>query len=346
MKYTGKTIIQIAQERGSAAKTRAGAWKYLLAHLPGPARPSCSAAYNHNMWIDYRWNRRADGRARVLGYDLADPNTPGRVAERQAEAERLIEQDRAHEVRRDSYGSLSLLPAPRTESPRPEIALFRAAIQIVEAAAAIGAIERSYDSLSWDHRGRADGEALHHDLYDAGPNSAVVCLRKTIGSKYGVSTASKSYWLIERSPEGEIAARALTSPIAKYAKLNQPLGSVIAHLRGEQILSLAPPAVRGYKAVAVDEAGNLCSVWDGSSWPVGCPRVERVREEHEGGYYYYRSLDQLMAAANANEIFGTARAHRRLVLVEVEAAGRQIEYGHGKYAATRLTILGQIGSLL
>lgn len=53
-KYAGKTIIQIAQERGSSAKTKAGARKYLLAHLPLPAPKTCSSSYTHEIVADDR----------------------------------------------------------------------------------------------------------------------------------------------------------------------------------------------------------------------------------------------------------------------------------------------------
>ena len=68
-KYTGKTIIAIARERGSAAKTRAGAWKYLLANLPKPQRRSNSAPWVWASYRETRMERRADGRA----YSLSAP---------------------------------------------------------------------------------------------------------------------------------------------------------------------------------------------------------------------------------------------------------------------------------
>ena len=348
MRYAGKTIIQIAQERGSAAKTKTGAWKYLLAHLPGPNRPRCSSAYEHEIWIDNQWHRRADGRAQVLGYYVGydDPATPGNIQMRLDEEARQREEDRHYTITRNQYGELIRLRGARAEEPPADLAQFAAAQRLVQLASTAGVIDRAYDTISWDHRGRANGEALHHELYDAAANAVVICLRKTVGSKYGVATSSKNYWLIERAEDGELAATPTQAPIAKYAKLRQPLGAIVAHLQGECKLSLTAPAVRGYKAVAVAEDGTLRSVWDGSEWPIGQPRIERVQDDHGGGYYYYRSLNQLIIAAAGNKIFGASKSHRRLALVEVEASGRQIEYGDGKYAATRIMVLSQIGSLL
>jgi hypothetical protein len=344
--YTGKTIMQLAHERGSSAKTKSGAWKYLLAHLPGPDKTRCSATWEHEMWVDNRWHRRAEGRAHILGYRRDDPNTPGRVAERQAEFDRLAEIDRTLQVVRDSYGRLVLCClAPRSEEPRPEIARYRAAVALVAQAAAAGIISRAHDAISWDHRGRAEGTALHHDLYDAAPGAAIVCLRRTIGTKYGVSTQSKTYVLLVAGEEDEIAARTLTIAIARYAKRAAQLGDTIAHVRGERKISLAPPPCRGYKALAIGTDGDYRSVWDGSVWPIGEPRIERARRDHDGGLYYYRDLDQLIAAARREEIFGKARDHHRLAIVSVIAEGRQIDYDGGKYAASRITITEQIGSL-
>lgn len=347
MKYAGKTIIGIAQERGSSAKTRAGAWKYLLAHLPGPAAPTCSHAYQHNIWLDNRWHHRAAGRAIILGYSLDDPNTPGRAASRQAELDREIERDRSLCVRRNEYGALLLAHAERSEQPRPEIAAYRAATQLLARAVAAGSIPQAYDGIEWDRQRRADGTALHHDLYDVAQQSAIVCIRRTEGSRYGVATKSKSYLLITESDEHEIAAADLSAPIAKYAKLPATsLGAIIAHVRGEKKLSLGHPPVVGYKAVALEADGTYRSVWDQSEWALGLTRVERVAPEHGGGYYYYRDLATLLAAARDNQIFGAARNHRRLAILAIRAEGRHIEYSSGKYAASRITVLEQIGSII
>jgi hypothetical protein len=348
MQYIGKTIIQIAQERGSASKTKAGAWKYLLAHLPQPARPRCSSAYDHEIYADNRWHRRADGRARVLGYYVGyyDPATPGNIQLRLDREARQREEDRHYTIIRSPYGELIRARGARAEEPPADLALFAAAQALVQAAASAGVIERNYDTISWDHRGRAEGEALHHDLYDAAPGAAIVCLRRTIGSKYGVSTKSKIYVLLTESTEGEHAAQTLTVAVAKYANRATQLGEVIAHVRGERKISLAPPPADGYKALALDEQGRYRSVWDGSEWPVGQPRIERAQREHAGGLYYYRNLDQLIMAAQHSAIFGKALTHRRLAIVAVRAEGQQIQYDSGKYAATRLTIIEQIGSIL
>lgn len=272
------------------------------------------------------------------------------MADRIAQQEAHREQERYYRLTRSSYGELIRQYGARADEPPAELAAFAAAQSLVAQAAQQGIIDRAYDAIEWDHKRRASGEALHHEIYDMAPDATVVCLRRTQGNKYGVSTAAKTYWLIERAEDGEIAARELSAPIAKYAKLpGLQIGGVIAHLRGEAALKLPsphlPPRI-GYKAVAMREDGGYCSVWDQSEWAIGQPRTERARADHEGGLYYYLDLTQLIQAAQRNEIFGEARQHHRLAVIEVEASGITYEYAHGKFAASRLTPIRQIASIL
>lgn len=346
MRYTDTTIIQVANKRGSSAKTRAGAWKYLLAHLSGPSKKTCSAPWEHEAWRENRWERKATRRAEILGYALDDPNTPGRVADREERVARQTEADRSLHLTRNTYGQLLLTSTVRADEPRPEIAIWREAQTLLARAGQAGIIEAAYDGIAWDRRGRSSGTALHHEIYDAAPGALILCVRQAEGSRYGVNTSAKTYYLIAQSEEGELAAQPIDAPVAKYAKLpSVQLGSIIAHLTGEQRLSLASPVIHGYKAVRVEADGSYTSVWDQSPWPIGTTRVERVAHDHEGGYYYYRSLDTLISAARNSEIFGASCNHHRLAIVAVRAEGRQIAYGE-KYAASRITIVEQIGSLL
>mgnify|MGYP001338094570 CR=1 FL=1 len=105
------TIIALAKRRGSSAKTRAGAWKFLLANLPGPITgntprvpwyirqyteqrdlrqnvgdphiylPALESTIRRAWYRHHQINRierNADAILRMHGYDPDDPNTPGR----------------------------------------------------------------------------------------------------------------------------------------------------------------------------------------------------------------------------------------------------------------------------
>lgn len=197
----------------------------------------------------------------------------------------------------------------------------------------------SYDTLSRDRKGRWGGSALHHELYDVTPtgSKALICCREVRGSKYGVRTMSKTYYLVTRHGKGAKVEEANKAIAAKAAKAAGPLvGYAIEVVTGKSLLPGKGLETRhGYKALTTDEAGELISVWDASPWPLGKVRIEAATADHSGGFYYYASLDQVLAAANSNQIFGDARDHRNLVIARVEVAGR--EYRHGdKRCATRI----------
>lgn len=363
MKYTGKTIIEIAQKRGSAAKTKAGAWKYLLAHLGKqheglhnirvgytPYNPS---QYTHRYrWEGYwedRRRRTGDGRALVLGYDLNDPNTPGRILEEAWEINRQWDADCNIAIERDRYGEIYRnTNAASAKRPRAEVAEWHAAWKLIEAAEGKNIIPATYDTIEFDCKGRADGDALHHDLYDFGKNAAIICIRRTEGTRYGVKTLSKLYMLIE-SYRRKITAREITIPVAKYAKMGiLHFGDICQIAQGKKQVKLinASNKIRhGYKAVRITEDGTYESVWDGSKWELGKERVEKALPDHNGGLYYYEDMQSMIRAAKENAIFAPDMQHHRLAVLEVEATGVHISYGK-KLAATRIKPLREVAAII
>lgn len=346
IKYAGKTIIQIAQERGSAAKTKSGAWKYLMAHLPKPIKTRNSSKYHWDIWRENKMNRRADGRAKILGYDLNDPNTPGNILEEAWEMNRKWDADCRINISRNKYGAIC-----RQETwdkihsrPSPELASWDSAWGMINEAVKKNIIPKDYDSIEFDKKGRADGEALHHELYDFAKNAAIICIRRTEGTRYGVKTLSKTYMLIERKNR-KITATEIKIPVAKYAKMEiLHFGDVIAVARGKKknTLRYATGEVhRGYKVVRRAEDGTLVSVWDGSRWEIGKTRTEKASANHKGGLYYYQDINAMLEAAKTNSIFGESIQHNRLVILEVKASGVHIQYG-AKLAATRITPIREI----
>lgn len=349
MKYAGKTIIQIAQERGSAAKTKSGAWKYLLANLPRSTKKHTSQKYQWDNYREAQRTRTGDGRALILGYSLNDPNTPGNILADAWEMNRKWDADCCIEIKRDNYGAVKMSAyGQRAARPRTEVIGWHAAWELIKTAVAEKIIPNDYDSIEFDKKGRADGSALHHELFDFDKNAAIICIRRTEGSRYGVSTKSKTYMLIERKNR-KITATETKITVARFAKMDiVHFGDIIAVAQGGKTIKLivdqAPPR-RGYKAVKVDENGNYVSVWDGSPWEIGKTRIEAARADHNGGLYYYQTIEAMTRAAKTNSIFAESMQHNQLAILEVEASGNHIQYGD-KLAATRIRPIRQIGSLV
>lgn len=239
-------------------------------------------------------------------------------------------------IQRNTYGEI--LAAPTAAS-------HLRAIDIIKTAVAKKLIPRAYDNISFDRKGRADGYALHHELYDFAPGSALICIRESQGNgKYGVSTSAKNYYIISRSNGKITVIPADKNRAAKLAKSGLPIGGTIGALTGKKPAKIKV-AVRtktqtGYKLLKQTESGDLVSVWDESPWPLKQTRSERATKDHNGGFYYYASLQECLDAAWNNDTFGECRDHKRLVIAQVKADGMHYEheaqYGT-KLCATRIT---------
>lgn len=348
--YSFKNIIEAAQSRGSAAKTKSGAWKYLLAHMPAPITGHSTLEYSNGpaAAASYRaakQDRSATGRARILGYDLNDPNTPGRIQERAWEDNKQWDADGRLSISRDRYGTVCI-SSYGTASPRIIITGYRAAHALISEAAKSGAIPTAYDGIDFDRKGRADGEALHHELYDFAPEAAIICIRRTEGTRYGVKTLSKSYTLIERI-EGEIAASEVSIPVAKFAKLYDiAFGQIIARARGEEGARKLPVALstwdEAYKALAID-GETLRSIFSGEEYTLTGLKRERVEYDHGGGYYCYPTIEQALQAEvpDSSKCLNLPR-----VIAKCEVSGRAVTYGNGKIARTYLRPVEIVAAVL
>jgi hypothetical protein len=244
---------------------------------------------------------------------------------------------------RTSYGEL--LPNNANQEHR---ALLASAWNLVKLASK--KLPPSHDTLKRDRKGRWDGAALHHEIYDITPNAGKVllCCREVEGSRYGVKTLSKTYYLIARHGKGVKVAEANKAVAAKAAKAaGQVIGYAIEVIEGKSRLKVKGQETRqGYKALTLDESGNPVSVWDGSPWPLGKTRTEKATDDHTGGFYYYRTLDEVLASAHQNDIFGAAREHRNLVIARVEVSGADIGIcSTGKRCVTRIKPVEIIASV-
>ncbi len=217
-------------------------------------------------------------------------------------------------------------------------------------------IPTSYDNMEWGRsgkeRGHRIGEARHHEIYDVNPEGtrALVCVREVEGTKYGVRTCSKEYFVVARHGRGVRVLPANKAVAAKAAKIaGENLGQAIKVALGKAKLSVKASEIRtGYKLLVRTDTG-FESAWDGSEWVIGKARIEAATDDHTGGFYYYATLDEALKAAAANDVFGNAREHGKLAVVEVHASGRHYAHraAHGvKLCATKVAPVREIASTL
>jgi hypothetical protein len=217
-------------------------------------------------------------------------------------------------------------------------------------------IPAAYDDMSWGRsgkeRGHRIGRACHHEIYDVNAEGtrALVCVREVEGTKYGIKTTSKEYFVVARHGLGVRVLPANKAVAAKAAKAaGDALGVAIEVALGKAKLPVKPTELRtGYKLLVRGDDGFV-SAWDGSAWQIGKARVEAATANHAGGFYYYADLGEALEAAAANDVFGSAREHNRLVVVEVQASGRHYAHRaeHGtKLCATRVMPVREIASTL
>jgi hypothetical protein len=248
---------------------------------------------------------------------------------------------------RDAYGQLVVDYSPSDDQQKT----VDAARKLVAMAASRGKLPSAYDDIAWDKKGRANGNALRHEIYDISPdtNRVLVCVRESEGSKYGVRTTSKTYFVVAKHGRGVRVLAANKAVAAKAAKSAKTLGDAILVALGKMKCPIKRGAVRiGYKLLKRN-GEHFASVWDGSEWKLGVSRIESATADHTGGYYYYATLDECLQAAACNDVFGDARRHNQLAIVEVEASGNH--YGHEseaglKLCATKIKPIREIASTL
>jgi len=315
-KYESKQqVITLAQSMGSKAGTYKGACKAILSHTKSVfSRKSRSSRWDWERWTESRRDRRWDGRARVLGYDPNDPMTPGRIMDRAYDDHRAWCRQAQIRLSRSGYGEIisygdTTIPATLANhrANRP----YFNGLDLIDEAATADQIPAAHDNISWydysRRRRAAEGDALHHEMYDVSPdgNTVLLCLRRAEGTLYGVKTLSKEYAILTRTPDDGItvtpAKKAVAAKAAKAA--GNTLGEALEILRGNG--KLPAPAMPGngicYKKVAVDEHGRLVSVYDGSPWNLGQTRHDPARRDHNGGLYVYETLDQARNAPFPDE---------------------------------------------
>jgi hypothetical protein len=218
-------------------------------------------------------------------------------------------------------------------------------------------IPATFDDTAWGtsgkERGHKIGDARHHEIYDinAECTRVLMCVRETEGTRYGVRTTSKEYFVIARHGRGIRVLPANKAVAAKAAKAaGDTLGSAIEVALGKAKLAIKPAVLRtGYKLLVRADSGDYASAWDQSAWIIGKARIKAASNDHTGGFYYYADLSECLAAAAKNDVFGPSHCHHRLAVVEVEASGRHYSHQSSigtKLCASRVTVLREIASTL
>lgn len=235
---------------------------------------------------------------------------------------------------RDCYGQV--------RAAKADFIIWKDAWELINQAEKKKKIATSYDNLSWDRKGRSSGGAVHHEIYDIHPDPlrVLLCVRQTEGSKYGVKTTSKNYYIIKKHGKGVIVTDANKHIAAKSAKqAGCELGCAINILEGNgKLKSTQKPRLilpeYGYKKLAVLNDGRMYSVYDGSEYYMGKTRTEQAMKDHNGGLYCYLTLEEAKAAKfpDSSKFF-----HADKIIVKCKVGGNYVQYDAGKIAVSELT---------
>lgn len=242
---------------------------------------------------------------------------------------------------RDAYGALRLSVALEAE--------YRAQAAEVQAAA----IKSGLLPAPYIKGNRKEYESLNLDVYD------VLIARKKVKAlvvqcrtfwkhvRKGYTRTEKRYYLVVKSGRTVHVTAVDQATCVKRAKNTAALGQLVEHYLGKSIVKCKPPtpaAFLAYKVLARSHSGGLESVFDSSEYTVGKWRTQAAQPNHGGGFYFYFDEELAIRATASGSTFGARVAEgKELVLCEVEVQGRQIPYDGGKWAASKLRVLREIG---
>lgn len=247
---------------------------------------------------------------------------------------------------RDRYGCLQAVIGGGVDVLGQQWAADRAILaqahDLAARAAKMGLIDTAYDTLERDRKGRWDGSALHHEIYDLSikrgrVHQVLLCVRETEGSKYGVCTSSKSYVILTRANRAIEIATANKAIAAKAAKqAGSELGKALAIVQGQAALvanRLDLSIV--YKRLAVTKDGRYVSIYDGQTeYKIGEEIREAARQDHNGGIYCYPSAAAAKSWRSSSDWPGHSLPQ---VVLRCAAGGSYCRYDNGKISVSRLT---------
>lgn len=135
----------------------------------------------------------------------------------------------APKLTRDGYGQL-------VSTPTIAVQLADAYLMVTDAADK-GKLPRAYDRLEWEKvssrvGSKLIGTARSLDIYDiaANGNKLLVCVRDIAGTRYGVGTTGKTYFIVGKCGTGYRVREASKTRAARLAKASTRLGDAIKAL--------------------------------------------------------------------------------------------------------------------
>jgi hypothetical protein len=242
---------------------------------------------------------------------------------------------------------------PRNEYGALEMSKILSVEQRVQAMTLIdAAIKAAHLPAPFVTRGKKEFECLNLDVYDVlifrGKVKSLIVQARSFWKdlRRGYTRGGKDYYLVTRAGRKTTVDDVEKATCAKRAKNTTTLGQLVKHYLGKATVKCKKPNTpvsTAYKVLAKTDDGRLLSAFDDSEYEPGKWRSEAARPDHGGGFYYY--LDQQLAveATKRGDTFtANVAAGKVLVLCEVEVQGKQIQYGGGKLAATRLRVIREL----
>jgi TusA-related sulfurtransferase len=208
----------------------------------------------------------------------------------------------------------------------------------------------AYDDISFDRKRRAEGSARHHEIYDISDDARhlLLCVRETEGSKYGVSTTSKEYFIISTHGKGVRVQDAPKAKAAKAAKQAVNPGDAITVCLGKKKLQGTVSSMcreTCYKIVAV--ADDFVSVFDNSPWTLGKSRREASTKNHDGGFYVFPTVEAALIAWTERKAFADEwMTAEKYSLLECECSGRRYLHDNKKICVTQVKPVAEVAGLL
>lgn len=207
---------------------------------------------------------------------------------------------------------------------------------------------------SYCTRSKKEIQSRNHHIYDVllddGRVTAVVILTLDFWKHLTKlrTRIGKEYNLLKVGADGAVEVIDIdVRTCAKRAKNATELGQLARHYLGLQTVKCITPRVeteRGFKVLAKTPEGQLVSAFDGSTYKIGTWRSQAVQDDHGGGFYYYRTEAEASEMTKRGVTFARCVSEgKTLVLCAVEVSGGMVEYDNGKFAASRLRILNEIG---
>lgn len=242
-------------------------------------------------------------------------------------------------LQRDQYGALNLRQVLPPEL-QAQVAAFTAA------AIKAGLLPEPFitdDALEY--------ECLNLDIYDVlifrGKVKSLVVQVRTFWKnvRKGYSRSGKDYVLITRTGRKITAQVSEKATCADRAKNTTALGQLVQCLAEQTTICNTPP-IPLYKVLAKTADGRLIGASDDSEYKLGEWRSVPAKLSYDGGYY--DCLDEalsLNATKRAHAFAESLATGKTLVLCKVEVKGKEIKYDNGKWAASRLRVIGVVGEV-